>query len=88
MPAFFFALIILQIGSHFLPNQLGLRSSYFTLLAAAGTRDVNHRAQTFFAEMGVSQTFYLRLAWNCSRSDFSLPIAWDDKYVALNPAIG
>jgi hypothetical protein len=67
----------------------GLWSSYYMHLAVSGiTSEYNH-TQNFSAEMGVSQFFLSRMAWNHDRPGVSLlhSLRWQ-VYTNWHPALG
>jgi hypothetical protein len=64
-----FTLVILEIGSHFLPRTAGMEFlliSVFCISGMIGTYQL-------LVEMGVSETFLPRLVLNCNSPDLSHP---------------
>jgi hypothetical protein len=88
-PLDLFSLVILEIGSHFLPKLAWTLILLF--YASHYTWDDRHvpPCPTFFHWDGVLQTFFLpRLVWNYDPPYLSLPSTLDGRHVPLQPAIG
>jgi hypothetical protein len=64
-PPALFSLVILEMGSCFLPREAGTVICHlFMLPALAGISGTNHHAQLFLVEMGSCELFLPGMAWN------------------------
>jgi hypothetical protein len=68
----FFALVILEMWSHFLSRLAGNKILLFIIPTVTGMTDVWYQAH-LFSWGGVSWPFFARLDWNCTPPDLSLP---------------
>jgi hypothetical protein len=71
-PPAHFALVILEMWSHFLSRLAGNKILLFIVPTVTGMTDVWYQAH-LFSWGGVSWPFFARLDWNCTPPDLSLP---------------
>jgi hypothetical protein len=73
-PPPFFAVVILEIGSHFLPGLAWTECFYFILPTITGVIGTYQHMQIFSIEMGSCKLFLLKLVWS---SNLSLPSTYN-----------
>jgi hypothetical protein len=91
MPPALFALVILEIGSCFLPRPVTVILLFYTSHCSWDDRNTLH-AQLFFCWDEVLYTFLPRLVWNSSPSNLCIPVSWDvtgmsHQHLALERAV-